>query len=89
MPYYAQARLDGTYEPVNLFLSITIDGSGVERLSVVTTRPLSLERLSEELYSHLTAGEALDVIAATLSLSGADMDAGLGSSTGASDDAGC
>lgn len=89
MPYYAQPRLDGSMEPVALFVSVTVDAGAVERLSIVTTRPLSLERLSEELYSNLTPAEALDVIAATLDLAGGDWDDRRGPSSAASGAAGC
>lgn len=74
MPYHAQPRLDGTVEPLRVFVSLWLDAGAVERLSIVLTRPLDLERLSEERYSNLTGPEALDVLAATLDLAGADWE---------------
>ena len=70
MPYYAQARLDGTYEPVVVFASVTIDAGQAKRLRVCVGPPRQVESYSEEVYSNLTIAEALDVIAATLDLAG-------------------
>lgn len=74
MPYHAQPRLDGTMPPLVLTISATIDAGSIGRLRLTVAPPLSLDRLSDETYSNLAPAEALDVIAASLDLAGADWE---------------